>query len=1249
MIARFHYDRQTLGRFVNEEGGIETAEITSHIEECELCQARLESLFADGLTMDVAGELLRDPIVDIGKSPVCPDQEKIRANPATFLQPTEHPGSLGRFARFEIMEILGRGGMGIVMRGYDTSLDRHCAVKVLAPELATSAAARKRFSREAKSAAAVVHAHVVPIQTVDEHADLPYLVMPVVGGKSLQQRVESDGPLSLIETVRIAMQVAEGLAAAHAQGLVHRDIKPANILLENGVERVQITDFGLARAVDDASMTRSGVIAGTPQYMSPEQAHGDEIDHRSDLFSLGSVMYFMLTGRSPFRAETTMGVLNRIGNDQPRSLRSINAGVPDWMEQIVGKLLSKSPEDRYPAATDVATLLQEWHAHLQQPEIVVRPSEPTAPVAGPATLPILAASGGRSRIYGLLVALSLFGVFALAGILIVLELKKGTLTIESEVDDVAIRIVKGDETVRQLTVNQSGETVRISAGNYVVKIDGPTDGIDIENGHVLIHRGDREIAKIVRSDVSVQNPLSGSLQPIEIAIGESQFAEGDQIEIQTVTSSGDGFEVGATVTVKGVYTLESADTADLCFYSTTTLKAGEKPVATPIQPSQRVEAKRGTHKFTLSKVVRKIGRPHITFYDRTTGNGIGGVYFSEIEHVVSGTLGFNSIANPTKADPASRMLAALQSEHQELRNVYHQAVSEAADEAESNRVRNEMDPREIMPAKYLAFEEQHRGTDVGLKALIEAAKPAAFFLVDPASRAGRARVEAANRVLKHYVDHQGLDEYETYFSSGPSFLQPGGYLQTLGEKSPHPETRAEALIAQLVEGNRCLTGESQLPAIIRRNRESLTSEDDDSPQAKIELLNMLKKLEGMDFNQLRADLNDKLARLADDYSDVRVQRYGTGGVAAIRLSHAINRVTPGAKAPAIEATDVNGRPFQSSMLSGKVVVLIFGEGHNDDYKEMYGPIRQLVAKYSSAPMQVVGIIATDDHESLRAASQRGDLNFTVIPQPLFDAPLSLDWGIDAYPSVYLIDAEGILQPEMKMLNYGAGGYDTRDIDDKIAELLKASTYAQVGSPMTFDVAKFASRPTKVRDEQDESSYCLVWDSADKVSLRQEFANTLDLELKTRSAVNALLSEIWAKYVDDEYDRTDYSRAADGHLIAEIGDISMDRNGLANEFWSKLGGIVSDAQREQIFDAFKTRSDRAFDEIWKSRSHAYPTLLGWSKDNSPVRVEITKHSKGFHWYVRAGRHGVTGEGEGLPPELEHYFILGNEALRAKKDP
>jgi len=214
--------------------------------------------------------------------------------------------------------------MGVVLKGFDDELNRYVAVKVLAPYYASSAAARKRFAREARAAAAVVHQHVVAIHAVDADAKLPYLVMPWVACESLQERIDQQGPLDIKDILRIGLQAAWGLSAAHAQGLIHRDVKPANILLEKGVDRVFLTDFGLARAIDDATLTHSGVIAGTPQYMSPEQAKGESIDHRSDLFSLGSVLYEMSTGRPPYRAETTMGIIRRVCDSTARPPREVN-------------------------------------------------------------------------------------------------------------------------------------------------------------------------------------------------------------------------------------------------------------------------------------------------------------------------------------------------------------------------------------------------------------------------------------------------------------------------------------------------------------------------------------------------------------------------------------------------------------------------------------------------------------------------------------------------------------------------------------------------------------------------------------------------------------------------------------------------------------------------------------------------------------------------------------------------------------
>ncbi len=290
-----------------------------------------------------------------------------------FLAPTDRADRIGQFGPYEVMEVLGRGGMGVVLKAFDPALHRVVAIKVLAPQLAAGATARKRFLREGRAAASITHEHVVTIHAVDEQAGFPYLVMQYIGGKSLQDRVDADGPLPVAEILRIGMQTATGLAAAHAQGLVHRDIKPGNILLENGIERVKITDFGLARAIDDPSLTQAGVVAGTPEYMAPEQARGEAVDARSDLFSLGAVLYTIATGRSPFRAPNTPAVLRRVCDELPRPIRESNPEIPGWLDAIINRLLAKHPADRYQSAEEVAHLLGDRLAAWQRGEAMGRP------------------------------------------------------------------------------------------------------------------------------------------------------------------------------------------------------------------------------------------------------------------------------------------------------------------------------------------------------------------------------------------------------------------------------------------------------------------------------------------------------------------------------------------------------------------------------------------------------------------------------------------------------------------------------------------------------------------------------------------------------------------------------------------------------------------------------------------------------------------------------------------------------------
>src|SRR6059036_3478469 len=265
---------------------------------------------------------------DLG-SAATPDDANDGEDDLHFLSPSTRPDSLGRLGHYEILQVLGRGGFGIVFRAFDDMLQRVVAVKVMAPQIASLSPARKRFLREARSSAAVRHENVVQVYDVGEQP-LPYLVMEFVPGETLQKKLDRCGPLDVPEVLRIGRQIAEGLAAAHACDLIHRDIKPGNILLEGGAQKVKITDFGLARAADDASISQSGIIAGTPMFMAPEQAKGETLDQRADLFSLGSVLYQMAAGRAPFRASGTVAVLKRVAEDTPRPIREIIPETPQW-------------------------------------------------------------------------------------------------------------------------------------------------------------------------------------------------------------------------------------------------------------------------------------------------------------------------------------------------------------------------------------------------------------------------------------------------------------------------------------------------------------------------------------------------------------------------------------------------------------------------------------------------------------------------------------------------------------------------------------------------------------------------------------------------------------------------------------------------------------------------------------------------------------------------------------------------------
>lgn len=347
--------------------------LENHIAGCQGCQQALDrAAAAPDSWQDVRRFLSPAEVETLALSPLGGGDLSFYRK---MLGPSDDPRMLGRVGAYEIVGLLGRGGMGVVFKGFDAALNRYVAIKMLSPIFAGSPVAKQRFLREAQSAAAVVHEHVVPIHAISVWQDSPYLVMTYVRGDSLQKRIANRGMLALRELLRIGMQTASGLAAAHAQGLIHRDIKPGNILLESDVERVRITDFGLARAVDDIRLTRTDALAGSPAYMSPEQVRDEQLDFRTDLFSLGIVLYEAATGRSPFRAATSYGATRKITDHDPAPLTRFNPDLPDWFERIVLRLLDKDPSKRYRSAEEVAVLFQTCLAHIEQPHLTKLPAE----------------------------------------------------------------------------------------------------------------------------------------------------------------------------------------------------------------------------------------------------------------------------------------------------------------------------------------------------------------------------------------------------------------------------------------------------------------------------------------------------------------------------------------------------------------------------------------------------------------------------------------------------------------------------------------------------------------------------------------------------------------------------------------------------------------------------------------------------------------------------------------------------------
>ena len=346
----------------------EKQKIVLHLEACTICQNSL-AWIQEHLTcrLDSHGEFAETQFDltdrrEVATGPVNRQQESAY----DVLEPSTAKEAIGKLKDYEVRRVLGRGGYGIVFEAHDSLLNRSVAIKVLKRDLASRATSRRRFIREARAGAAINHPNVVTIYHVEEAGDIPFLIMELIKGQSLRERIRREPKLDVLDVLRIAAQTAQGLAAAHAQGIIHRDVKPGNILLVDAT-RVKITDFGLARVADaDVEFTSRGLAVGTPAYMSPEQVRGEEIDARSDLFALGCVMYAMFTGHSPFYGHNALEIARRIDSFEPPRLAEVNKSVPAFIDSIVHRLLQKDRNRRYQSAAEVADVLNRHLAILNQ-------------------------------------------------------------------------------------------------------------------------------------------------------------------------------------------------------------------------------------------------------------------------------------------------------------------------------------------------------------------------------------------------------------------------------------------------------------------------------------------------------------------------------------------------------------------------------------------------------------------------------------------------------------------------------------------------------------------------------------------------------------------------------------------------------------------------------------------------------------------------------------------------------------------
>jgi WD40 repeat protein len=533
--------------------------LEGHLSGCPVCLAAMGRLRPLDALLQTLGELSHDPTVQ--ESSMVPDlvqrlerlvQASAPVNPTltdapdtasavtpppaegfAFLRPPQGPGEVGRLAHYRVLRRLGAGGMGVVFLAEDTDLDRPVALKVMLPEHGKHPVAAERFLREAKLCASIKNDHIVTIHQVGRDNGVPFLAMELLHGTSLQARLAVEPRLAIAEVARIGREAAQGLAAAHARGLIHRDVKPDNLWLEEPNGRVKILDFGLARPAEGGeNLTLSGTVVGTPAYMSPEQANGDKVDARGDLFSLGCVLYRLTTGVAPFQGPSVPATLLAVTTRDPAPVEKLRPETPPALAKLVAALLAKDPARRPADAHTVAAELAAIERSLAAPAAghtavipaVARPprKEPARKAAAPAAGP-----KARGRWPWALAAAALLGLAAggawYAWQAIRVETPKGTLVIETDDPDVEV-VVK--QNGAKLFDKTSKREIELKVGDYEIELAEAKDGLHLTTKKFTITKDGKETVR-VKLDPAV------AVKPPDVNKPESALDKLDPAQIPT--------------------------------------------------------------------------------------------------------------------------------------------------------------------------------------------------------------------------------------------------------------------------------------------------------------------------------------------------------------------------------------------------------------------------------------------------------------------------------------------------------------------------------------------------------------------------------------------------------------------------------------------------------------------------------------------------------------------------------------------